>query len=69
MVDANFVKAIIEATSQVSKVSTKEIVAMATKGKIFDDLVEFSGIDFMYYAAYEFLPKRYANILSAVQCH
>lgn len=58
MVDANFVKAIIEATSQVSKVSTKEIVAMATKGKIFDDLVEFSGIEgiclneFMYYATY-----------------
>ena len=72
VVGANYVKAIIEATSQVSKVSTKEIVAMTTKGKIFDDLVEFSGIDgiclndFMYYATYEFLPKTYANILSAV---
>ena len=72
VVGANYVKAIIEATSQVSKVSTKEIVAMTTKGKIFDDLVEISDTndiclnDFMYYATYEFLPKRYANILSAV---
>lgn len=72
VVGANYVKAIIEATSQVSKVSTAEITAMTRKAKTFDDLVEFSGIDgiclndFMYYATYEFLPKTYANILSAV---
>lgn len=72
VVGANYVKAVIEATSQVSKVSTAEIVAMTRKAKTFDDLVEFSGIDgiclndFMYFATYEFLPKRYANILSAV---
>lgn len=75
VVGANYVKAVIEATSQLSKVSTAEIIAMTRKAKTFDDLVEFSGIDgiclndFMYYATYEFLPKRYANILSAVQCH
>lgn len=72
VVGANYVKAVIEATSQVSKVSTAEIVAMTRKAKTFDDLVEFSGIDgiclndFMFYATYEFLPKTYANILSAV---
>lgn len=72
VVGANFVKAIIEATSQVSKVSTEEIVSMTRKAKTFDDLVEISDTndiclnDFMYYATYEFLPKRYANILSAV---
>ena len=72
VVGANYVKAIIEATSQVSKVSTTEITAMTRKAKTFDDLVVFSGIDgiclndFMFYATYEFLPKRYANILSAV---
>lgn len=72
VVGANYVKAVIEATSQVSKVSTAEIVAMTRKAKTFDDLVEFSGIDgiclndFMYYATYEFLSKTYANILSAV---
>lgn len=72
VVGANYVKAVIEATSQVSKVSTAEITAMTRKAKTFDDLVEFSGIDgiclndFMFYATYEFLPKRYANILSAV---
>lgn len=72
VVGANYVKAIIEATSQVSKVSTEEIVAMTTKDKTFENLVELSGIDgiclndFMYYATYEFLPKTYANILSAV---
>lgn len=72
VVGANFVKAIIEATSQVSKVSTEEIVSMTRKAKTFDDLVEISDTndiclnDFMFYATYEFLPKRYANILSAV---
>lgn len=72
VVGANYVKAIIEATSQISKVSTAEITAMTKKAKTFDDLVEFSGIDgiclndFMYYATYEFLPQTYANILSAV---
>lgn len=72
VVGANYVKAIIEATSQVSKVSTAEITAMTRKAKTFDDLVELSDIDdiclndFMYYATYEFLPKTYANILSAI---
>lgn len=72
VVGANYVKAIIEATSQVSKVSTAEITAMTRKAKTFDDLVGLSDIDgiclndFMYYATYEFLPKTYANILSAV---
>ena len=72
VVGANYVKAVIEATSQVSKVSTAEIIAMTRKAKTFDDLVELSGIDgiclndFMFYATYEFLPKTYANILSAV---
>lgn len=72
VVGANYVKAVIEATSQVSKVSTAEIVAMTRKAKTFDDLVELSDMngiclnDFMYYATYEFLPKMYANILSAV---
>lgn len=71
VIGANYVKAIIEATSQISKVSTAEIIAMTRKAKTFDDLVEFSGIDgiclndFMYYATYEFLPQTYANILSA----
>lgn len=72
VVGANYVKAVIEATSKVSSVSTEEIVAMTMKAKTFDDLVEISDTndiclnDFMYYATYEFLPKRYANILSAV---
>lgn len=72
VVGANYVKAVIEATSKVSSVSTEEIVAMTRKAKTFDDLVEISDTkdiclnDFMYYATYEFLPKRYANILSAV---
>lgn len=72
VVGANYVKAVIEATSKVSNVSTEEIVAMTKKAKTFDDLVEISdtnGIclnDFMYYATYEFLPKTYANMLSAV---
>lgn len=72
MVGANYVKAVIEATSQVSKVSTAEITAMVRKAKTFDDLVGLSDIDgiclndFMYYATYEFLSKTYANILSAV---
>lgn len=72
VVGANYVKAVIEATSKVSNVSTEEIVAMTRKAKTFDDLVEISDTkdiclnDFMYYATYEFLPKRYANILSAV---
>lgn len=72
VVGANYVKAVIEATNKVSNVSTAEIVAMTRKAKTFEDLVEFSGIDgiclndFMFYATYEFLPKRYANILSAV---
>ena len=72
VVGANYVKAVIEATSKVSNVSTEEIVAMTKKAKTFDDLVEISDTndiclnDFMYYATYEFLPKRYANILSAV---
>lgn len=72
VVGANYVKAVIEATSKVSNVSTEEIVAMTRKAKTFDDLVELSDIDgiclndFMYYATYEFLPKTYANILSAV---
>lgn len=72
VVGANYVKAVIEATSKVSNVSTEEIVAMTRKAKTFDDLVEISDIndiclnDFMFYATYEFLPKRYANILSAV---
>lgn len=72
VVGANYVKAVIEATSKVSNVSTEEIVAMTRKAKTFDDLVEISDIndiclnDFMYYATYEFLPKTYANILSAV---
>ena len=72
VVGANYVKAVIEVTSKVSNVSTEEIVAMTMKAKTFDDLVEISDTndiclnDFMYYATYEFLPKRYANILSAV---
>lgn len=72
VVGANYVKAVIEATSQVSKVSTAEITAMVRKAKTFDDLVGLSDIDgiclndFMYYATYEFLSKTYANILSAV---
>ena len=72
VVGANYVKAVIEATSKVSNVSTEEIVAMTRKAKTFDDLVEISDTkdiclnDFMYYATYEFLPKTYANILSAV---
>lgn len=72
VVGANYVKAVIEATSKVSNVSTAEIVAMTRKAKTFDDLVEISDTndiclnDFIYYATYEFLPKRYANILSAV---
>lgn len=72
VVGANYVKAVIEATSKVSNVSTEEIAAMTMKAKTFDDLVEISDTndiclnDFMYYATYEFLPKRYANILSAV---
>ena len=72
VVGANYVKAVIEATSKVSNVSTEEIVAMTRKAKTFDVLVEISDTkdiclnDFMFYATYEFLPKRYANILSAV---
>lgn len=72
VVGANYVKAVIEATSKVSNVSTEEIVAMTRKAKTFDDLVEISDTkdiclnDFIYYATYEFLPKTYANILSAV---
>lgn len=72
VVGANYVKAVIEATSKVSNVSTEEIVAMTRKAKTFDDLVEISDTndiclnDFMYYATYKFLPKTYANILSAV---
>lgn len=72
VVGANYVKAVIEATSKVSNVSTEEIVAMTMKAKTFDDLVEISDTndiclnDFIYYATYEFLPKTYANILSAV---
>lgn len=72
VVGANYVKAVIEATNKVSNVSTAEIIAMTRKAQTFEDLVEFSGIDgiclndFMYYATYEFLPKTYANILSAV---
>lgn len=72
VVGANYVKAVIEATSKVSNVSTEEIVAMTRKAKTFDDLVEISDTndiclnDFIYYATYEFLPKAYANILSAV---
>lgn len=72
VVGANYVKAVIEATSKVSNVSTAEIVAMTRKAKTFDDLVEISDTndiclnDFIFYATYEFLPKTYANILSAV---
>lgn len=72
VVGANYVKAVIEATSKVSNVSTEEIAAMTMKAKTFDDLVEISDTndiclnDFIYYATYEFLPKRYANILSAI---
>ena len=37
VVGANYVKAVIEATSKVSNVSTEEIVAMTRKAKTFDD--------------------------------
>ena len=45
VVCANYVKAVIEATSKVSNVSTEEIVAMTRKAKTFDDLVEISDIN------------------------